>query len=81
MRPGLDPDDVLLSLAGLWEIDPKSDWRGRARRLFDLVFGGLGPDGTRQHLLAPPPCRRPGVPVCQGRFSAGESEPKHALGT
>src|SRR5580692_11264221 len=43
VRPGLDADDVLLSLAGLWEIDPHSDWKSRARRLFDLVFGGLRP--------------------------------------
>ena len=28
-------------LAGLWEIDPNSDWRSRARRLYDLVFTGL----------------------------------------
>ena len=48
VRPGLDADDVLLSLAGLWEIDPNSDWRSRARRLYDLVFAGRGPDGTRQ---------------------------------
>jgi AcrR family transcriptional regulator len=41
VRPGLDADDVLLSLAGLWEIDPNSDWRSRARRLYDLVFAGL----------------------------------------
>lgn len=41
IRPGLDPDDVLLSLAGLWEIDPNSDWRGRAGRLYDIVFAGL----------------------------------------
>ena len=41
VRAGLDADDVLLSLAGLWEIDPTSDWRGRARRLYDLVFTGL----------------------------------------
>jgi hypothetical protein len=41
VRPGLDADAVLLSLAGLWEIDPKSDWKGRAQRLYDLVFTGL----------------------------------------
>jgi AcrR family transcriptional regulator len=41
IRPGLDPDDVLLSLAGLWEIDPNSDWRGRAGRLYNIVFSGL----------------------------------------
>ena len=43
VRPGLDADDVLLSLAGLWEIDPNSDWRSRAGRLYDLVFAGLRP--------------------------------------
>jgi AcrR family transcriptional regulator len=41
IRPGLDADDVLLSLAGLWEIDPRSDWKGRARRLYEIVFSGL----------------------------------------
>ena len=41
IRRGLDPGDVLLSLAGLWEIDPNSDWQARARRLFDIVFSGL----------------------------------------
>ena len=41
VRPQLDPGDVLLSLAGLWGIDPSSDWRSRARRLYDIVFTGL----------------------------------------
>jgi AcrR family transcriptional regulator len=41
IRPGLDPDDVILALAGLWEIDPSTDWKRRARRLYDLVFTGL----------------------------------------
>jgi len=41
IRPGLDADDVLLSLAGLWEIDPNSDWQGRAGRLYNIVFCGL----------------------------------------
>jgi AcrR family transcriptional regulator len=41
VRPGLDPDDVILALAGLWEIDPVSDWKTRARRLYELVFDGL----------------------------------------
>ncbi len=41
VRPGLDPDDVILSLAGLWQIDPTSDWRATASRLFDLVLMGL----------------------------------------
>ncbi|HEY1702830.1 MAG TPA: TetR/AcrR family transcriptional regulator [Trebonia sp.] len=41
IRPGLDPDDVILALAGLWEIDPATDWKARAARLYDLVFTGL----------------------------------------
>jgi hypothetical protein len=41
VRPHLDPDDVILALVGLWEIDPASDWKTRTRRLYDLVFTGL----------------------------------------
>jgi hypothetical protein len=41
VRSGLDPDDVILALAGLWEIDPGTDWKARASRLYDLVFTGL----------------------------------------
>ena len=41
VRAGLDPDDVILALAGLWEIDPRTDWKAKASRLYDLVFTGL----------------------------------------
>lgn len=41
IRAGLDPNDVILALAGLWEIDPLSDWRAQAQRLFSIVFTGL----------------------------------------
>jgi Tetracyclin repressor-like, C-terminal domain len=41
IRAGLDPDDVILALAGLWEIDPATDWKARAHTLYDLVFTGL----------------------------------------
>lgn len=41
IRAGLDPNDVILALAGLWEIDPRSDWKAQAQRLFALVFTGL----------------------------------------
>jgi AcrR family transcriptional regulator len=41
VRAGLDPDDVILALAGLWEIDPGSDWKARASSLYELVFTGL----------------------------------------
>jgi AcrR family transcriptional regulator len=41
VRSGLDPDDVILALAGLWEIDPASGWKARAARLYKLIFAGL----------------------------------------
>ena len=45
IRPGLDPDDVLLLLGFLWRIDPddgdSSDGAARAGRLLDLVMDGL----------------------------------------
>jgi hypothetical protein len=41
IRPGLDPDDVLLMMGFLWRIDPKSDWRTRSGRLLDLLIDGL----------------------------------------
>jgi AcrR family transcriptional regulator len=41
IREGLDPNDVILALAGLWEIDPRSDWRAQAQRLYAIVFSGL----------------------------------------
>jgi AcrR family transcriptional regulator len=41
LRPGLDAHDVILALAGLWQLDPAGDWRGQAMRIYDLVLGGL----------------------------------------
>jgi AcrR family transcriptional regulator len=41
IRKGLDPNDVILALAGLWEIDPRSDWRAKAQQLYSIVFTGL----------------------------------------
>ncbi|MER8084918.1 TetR/AcrR family transcriptional regulator [Streptomyces sp. NPDC058316] len=48
IRPGLTPDDFLLAIAGLWQIDPHGDWQPRATRLLDLVMDGLraGAPGT-----------------------------------
>ncbi|MEU7552788.1 TetR/AcrR family transcriptional regulator [Streptomyces sp. NPDC044571] len=48
IRPGVSPDDFLLAIAGLWQIDPRSDWQPRAERLLDLVMAGLtaGAPGT-----------------------------------
>ncbi|MFB9818008.1 TetR/AcrR family transcriptional regulator [Arthrobacter ramosus] len=41
VRAGLNPDDVILALAGLWQIDPRTDWEARASTLYSLVFMGL----------------------------------------
>ncbi|MFF3747208.1 TetR/AcrR family transcriptional regulator [Streptomyces kronopolitis] len=49
IRPGVTPDDFVLAIAGLWQIDPHSDWQSRAGRLLDLVMDGLraGAPGAR----------------------------------
>ena len=44
VRAGLNPDEVILALAGLWELDPAGDWQTQAQRLYQLVFAGLRPD-------------------------------------
>ena len=41
LRPGLDADDVILALAGLWQLDPASDWSAQAQRVYEIVLGGL----------------------------------------
>ena len=41
LRAGLDPQDVILALAGLWQLDPAGDWRAQAQRIYDIVLSGL----------------------------------------
>jgi AcrR family transcriptional regulator len=41
IRPGLDPDDVLLLMGFLFRIDDRDAWQERARRMVDLVIDGL----------------------------------------
>jgi AcrR family transcriptional regulator len=41
IRPGVDPDDVLLMVGFLWRLDPSGDWEVRAGRMLDLVVDGL----------------------------------------
>uniref|UniRef100_A0AAU3GZD5 TetR/AcrR family transcriptional regulator n=1 Tax=Streptomyces sp. NBC_01401 TaxID=2903854 RepID=A0AAU3GZD5_9ACTN len=41
IRPGVTADDFILAIAGLWQLDPRSDWQPRAARLLDLVMDGL----------------------------------------
>jgi AcrR family transcriptional regulator len=41
IRPGIDPDDVLLMLGFLWRVSPGEEGEARAARLIDLVIDGL----------------------------------------
>ncbi|MFJ9412979.1 TetR/AcrR family transcriptional regulator [Streptomyces sp. NPDC101227] len=41
IRPGVTPDDFMLAIAGLWQIDPHGEWETRTGRLLDLVMDGL----------------------------------------
>jgi AcrR family transcriptional regulator len=41
LRPDLDAEDVILALAGLWQLDPAGDWKAQAQRVYDIVLGGL----------------------------------------
>jgi AcrR family transcriptional regulator len=41
LRPGLNADDVILALAGLWQLHPASDWSAQAERIYDIVLSGL----------------------------------------
>jgi AcrR family transcriptional regulator len=43
LRPGLDADDVILALAGLWQLDPAGNWKAQARRIYAIVLNGLQP--------------------------------------
>jgi AcrR family transcriptional regulator len=41
LRRDLVADDVILALAGLWQLDPAGDWRAQAQRIYDIVLSGL----------------------------------------
>ncbi len=55
IRPGLDPDDVLLLVGFLWRIDPSGDREARASRLLDLVMDGLRAQPTTDPGRKPAP--------------------------
>lgn len=40
-RKGIDPDDVLLLINGLFRMDPNGRWRAQADRLSDFFIHGL----------------------------------------
>ncbi|AQZ60627.1 Transcriptional regulator, TetR family [[Actinomadura] parvosata subsp. kistnae] len=46
VRPGLDPELVLLALCGIWQLDPGAHWRGQADDLIDLLVTGLAGDAA-----------------------------------
>ncbi len=41
LRADLNGDDVILALAGLWQLDPAGDWKAQAHRIYDIVLSGL----------------------------------------
>ncbi|MFD3484325.1 TetR/AcrR family transcriptional regulator [Streptomyces sp. NPDC058665] len=41
LKPGLDPEDVLLQLSVLWRIDPTRDGGTRSARILTLITDGL----------------------------------------
>ena len=41
LRPDLTPEDVLMAVAGLYQLDPAGDWEPRAQRLLELDLCGL----------------------------------------
>jgi AcrR family transcriptional regulator len=41
LRPDLNAEDVILALAGLWQLDPTGDWSAQAQRIYGIVLGGL----------------------------------------
>jgi AcrR family transcriptional regulator len=47
LRQDLAAEDVILALAGLWQLDPASDWKRQAQRIYDIVLSGLQRSGSR----------------------------------
>jgi hypothetical protein len=41
LKPGLDPEDVLLQLSVLWRIDPARGGEERTQRILALIVDGL----------------------------------------
>jgi AcrR family transcriptional regulator len=46
IRPGLDPDDVLLLMGFMWRTEQSQDGKRRARRVMDLAIDGLRAETT-----------------------------------
>lgn len=41
LRSDVTADDVLLAVAGLYQLDPSADWQPKARRILDFVVDGF----------------------------------------
>jgi AcrR family transcriptional regulator len=41
LRPDIDAEDVILALAGLWQLDPASEWKAQAQRIYEIVLSGV----------------------------------------
>ena len=48
IRPGVTADDFRLAIGGLWQIDPRGDWKPQATRLLDFVMDGLRAGAPRR---------------------------------
>jgi hypothetical protein len=46
VKPGLRADDVILLFAGLFQMEPSTDWKAQSARLYALVLKGLQADRT-----------------------------------
>jgi AcrR family transcriptional regulator len=46
IKSGLRADDAILLFAGLFQMDPGTDWKAQSARLYSLVFEGLRLDAT-----------------------------------
>ena len=47
LRQDVDADDVILALAGLWQLDPAGDWKGQAIRIYEIVLTGMQRPGRQ----------------------------------
>jgi transcriptional regulator SbtR-like protein len=41
IRAGVDPDDVLRMMSGIWQVADGADWSERSRRMLALLTDGL----------------------------------------
>jgi hypothetical protein len=47
IRPGVTAEEFFLAVAGLWQLDSRTDWQPRLTWLLDFVMDGLRARPTR----------------------------------